>query len=493
MPLTAALLSAGLLGCSEGKPPGPSPTPAAPWGLQGSTSGDFSVPAQPAAVEIAPGIQSEKFYDLPELIDLAQRLHPSTKVAWERARQAAIAAGMIEATYLPVITANVIAGRQEIVTPVPTLTGGTDYVDTVGSGVAPYLALQWLLFDFGQRDAWSDAAEQAIYAANVTFNGTHQALIFNVSRAYYLYGAALEDQKYAKQALVNSHRLRDAAQARYNNGLGTTIEVAQAKQLVAQAKLRLVVAQDVVRDTYQELLAAVGIPPSSKIKVTSAANRPLPPSSPIPTEQVIKAALARRPDVLASYAALKASEADAAAAEAEFMPKIYFSGILGTNQNNLQTANLPQIGGQAMAWGVLLGVTIPLYDGGLREARQYSAESKIAEAEAALEQIRQGATREIILAADALRSALETHAAATELANAARITFDAAFDAYQNGIGTITDSTAAETALIDAREAKTDAHAAALVAASTLAFALGNMTSKNAPAQALNTEVLESE
>ena len=40
-------------------------------------------------------------YTLPELIDIAQRHHPETREAWEKARQAALAVGIAEATYLP--------------------------------------------------------------------------------------------------------------------------------------------------------------------------------------------------------------------------------------------------------------------------------------------------------------------------------------------------------------------------------------------------------
>ena len=65
------------------------------------------------------------------------------------------------------------------------------------------------------------------------------------------------------------------------------------------------------------------------------------------------------------------------------------------------------------------------------------------------------------------------------------VTYNAAFEAYQNGLGTLTDVTAADSSLLDAREAQADAHAASLLAASSLAFMLGNMTSSSAPEEAL--------
>src|SRR5690348_7064979 len=49
----------------------------------------------------APGIEvnTNKVYDLPELIDIAQRSNPQTRIAWEHARQAAAAVGLSESAY----------------------------------------------------------------------------------------------------------------------------------------------------------------------------------------------------------------------------------------------------------------------------------------------------------------------------------------------------------------------------------------------------------
>ena len=41
-------------------------------------------------------INPKKVYDLPELIDLAERNNPDTRVAWESARKAAAAVGLSE-------------------------------------------------------------------------------------------------------------------------------------------------------------------------------------------------------------------------------------------------------------------------------------------------------------------------------------------------------------------------------------------------------------
>lgn len=457
-----------------------SASPDTPWAADGAvaTAGDFSVPANPEVGRVDAGIQSGEVYGLPELIDLAQRNNPSTRIAWEQARQAALAVGVTEAAFLPVLTANVIGGVQDIVTPLST-------VITTESDLAANLVLQWLVFDFGQRQALKQVAEQNAYSANVIFNGSHQTLIYNVTRSYYQFGAAQNDLPIAKQALANSQDLQDAANARFANGTGTSIEIAQAKQLVAQSKLRLVIAQDGLRDSYQDLLGAVGISPKSHIKISSSSSRKLPRATSVPTDQLIEDALARRPDVLASYAAVKASQAGERAADAEFKPKVYVSAIAGTGGTSLQTGNLTSEGSQATATGALIGISIPVYDGGIRDARRRQAQSATAIAKASFEETRNTAIREIIVASDTLRSALEVYAAASELTDAAQITNNAAFDAYKNGIGTITDATVAWSGLLDAEQSKSQAHAASLIAASTLAFSLGTMTSRMSPGRLL--------
>ena len=58
-------------------------------------------------------------YELVELIDLAQRLNPETRVAWEGARQAAIGVGLAESLYFPVITLAALGSYQNEAFPAP--------------------------------------------------------------------------------------------------------------------------------------------------------------------------------------------------------------------------------------------------------------------------------------------------------------------------------------------------------------------------------------
>src|SRR5207237_625337 len=49
-------------------------------------------------------VERGRRYSLAELIDLAQRINPETREAWEQARQAALAVGLVDSSYAPQIS-----------------------------------------------------------------------------------------------------------------------------------------------------------------------------------------------------------------------------------------------------------------------------------------------------------------------------------------------------------------------------------------------------
>ncbi len=441
---------------------------------------DFTIPANPELAQMtqAPQLDAKRSYGLAELIDIAQRSSPDTRIAWQQARQAALAVGMVEATYLPLITANVLAGGIEtsVANPVPL---GDRHIRLSAQGTSALVAFEWLVFDFGQRGAVAKAAREGSFAANVLFNAAHQRLILEVASAYYRHGAAVSGLRLARQSLVNSNAVLAAVDAQMANGRATTVELAQARQQVAQSKLKVVTAEGLVRDHYQALLTAMGVNATQTIRISEPARRGLPARVDNTAEEMIRLALSRRPDVVASYAALKASNAGVEAAQAEIMPKVFLSGAAGPNDTRYGVGNLPSSRERYNSGAIMLGATVPIYDAGLRAAQLKNAQSQAAAAEQTFRKTQNAAVSEIVVASNVLRTALESYRAAGSLAAAANTTYDAALEAYRNGIGTITVANEANTALLDARLAQTEAHAVALIAAVNLAFLTGSLTSRD--------------
>ncbi|MFL9149829.1 TolC family protein [Escherichia coli] len=421
-------------------------------------------------------IDTEHAYQLPELINIAQLNNPDTRIAWHQARQAALAVGLTESVFLPMITASVVGGYQHTRTPLPYAIGDQNNLQTNSHEVVPALVLQWLLFDFGHRRTIMKAAEQTSFAANMYFNGTHQKIIFDVMRTYYHYGAARSRRKNATEMLTNSQKILDATEARRIQGIATIVELAQARQLVAQAELSLIVAGNSERDALQGLNTALGMPANTQIKVDFPTfNTDVKQVNPL-SQKVIEQALARRPDVLASYALAKAAKEGISTAEANYLPKIYLAGSLATGNGQFDILGLPSIGQQTSSSNILIGVTLPLYDGGIRTIRLQEARSRANLADEIFKKNCDAAAREIVVAADILQSAVASGKAASHLVKTAEVTYDAALDAYKHGLSTITVANEAANNLLTAKQTDTDARAAVLVAAANLAFVMGDIT-----------------
>src|SRR5438132_13826120 len=80
----------------------PPPSPIRPWAPPALPRYEGELRQyQPTEAEqrYLPAINPRKTYNLAELIDIAQRSNPHTRVAWERARMAAAAAGLTVRAY----------------------------------------------------------------------------------------------------------------------------------------------------------------------------------------------------------------------------------------------------------------------------------------------------------------------------------------------------------------------------------------------------------
>ncbi len=400
------------------------PGPERPWTVP-DTAGYSAIGRDRAD---APAIEPGKAYELAELIDIAQRTNPETRMAWERAREAALAVGLAESVYAPVLAAKATVGFQHVSSPLPTAIKPEGFFAADTEFFLPSLTLKWLLFDFGGREATLDATRQGLAAANFGFNATHQRIVFDVTRAYYA---------------VNTVQGR--------------VEVARASLALAQ-------------------LEAMGVRPTTAVSVASLAGRALPAAVEDTADKLVDRALAQRPDLMARVATLRAREADIAKAESEFYPRIVVAGDLGQNIGRVRTEGTPGWSSvNQPAYGAAISIEVPIFDGGLRRDRLGVARSQRRIAEEELERARDQAVRQVVKAYEDLKVSLRRREAAVALLTAAEKSHDAAIDSYRSGVATFVDVTNAQTALTKARTADIETRSAAFTAAASLAFSTGDL------------------
>jgi outer membrane protein len=485
-----ALAGCTLLGaCNDTRDLAPA-SPDTPWQFQPSKEAPaapapaavgarrFAVPENTAVQLPSPAdIDPNHTYSLVELIDIAQRRNPATRVAWEQARQAAINVGIARAAYLPALTASAVAGWEHFVLPFPSNLVPQGFIIFNAQEAIPQLAVNYLLFDFGGRAAGVEAAGQLSIAGNVAFTAAHQQLIFNVARAYFTLDGADAAVRAARQGLADAKVVQQSAEALFGRGLNTIVDVQLARRATAQAQYDLAQADTAQHDAMYTLLAAMDLPPTTKLRVADASARPLPPRTVRTVEDVLSEALRQRPDLLADVAKLRATDAEIAAARSALAPKVALSANVQGNLGRLSVNNSPFFSVDKPQGAALLKFEWPLYEGGLLQNKLSLAQSKREEAAAALQERTDQALREVALAYDQVDTVLQQYDAAIALQTASEAAFHSASDSYAQGVGTFTDATSAQTGLATARAAVARAHAQSLINAAALAFATGELTS----------------
>jgi outer membrane protein len=377
------------------------PSPSRPWAAPGlpRASADLVQRERASGPEATVTVDPEKTYELPELIDIAQRTNPETRVAWERARQAAIAVGLAEGTYYPLLAASAIGGAARLAMPFPAnlIPGGlpNGYLTANTQLVLPIVSLEWWLLDFGRRSATVDAAKALALEATVGFNAKHQQIVFAVTRAFYALSAVRGRVAAAHAALESAQTLDAAAEARRARGEGTLPDALQAHEEAARAQYEVDDALAAEIDARMALAESMGVLPTTPIHVIDVSQQPLPAKVEESVDDAVDRALAQRPDLLARLATLRAKEAEVHLAHADFLPKVGIRAATGRNIGRVSILGGPYDTVDAQQWDAGLRFEWTLFEGFERRNRLSLAESAQRVATDELTLARDGAVREV--------------------------------------------------------------------------------------------------
>ncbi len=453
---------------------------------------EFELPSNPkfSILPEVPVVDSDQVYTLPELIDIAASHNSETRIAWNNAREAALSIGIAKSAYLPRITATAVGGY--LTGTGQSLSGNNPAgpVQNNITGTLSAITLRWLLFDFGTREAMLDEAKYNSMLANIVFTQAHQQLIYAVSQAFYRYSSVREHLTVAEQSLISAKAIEKAAEEKFSHGVGTRVEVAQAKQSTAHANFLVIQTRGLEENSYFDLITAMGISPATRIKIASVQGRKFSHKLSASVDKIIAEALAKRPDIHAAYAEEKISQARIRSAQAAFKPKIFLNTVGSYLDSKLAISAIPSGGGESAMvnisgaqWGgsIFAGITVPLYEGGKRRAQLSQAEINADSATNRTTRLKEKAVQQIVAANNALHTSMASYEAAQVLVAASQTAFNASLAAYENDVGSITDVNTIHIQLLNAKYALTDAYSTVLTAAATLALATGVLGS--APSQ----------
>jgi outer membrane protein TolC len=438
-------------------------------------------------------INPRRIYGLAELIDIAERNNPETRVAWERARQAAAAVGLSESAYYPFLVASAAAGYDRAFIPFPTLTANPTHpslsnVRITGGGslvtdaqvYRGELNAKWLLLDFGERSAVVAASREQLMMANVGFNGTHQKIVFQVTERFYQLGTARQKVLVSQSALEAAQTVEQAVQARVDNGLATKPELLQAQQQTAQSDFDVEATTGAESDARVALVESIGLLPTVPLRVADLGQRSTSEQTNGSVDELIARALSQRPDLVAKLANLHAKEFGIRKVRAEYYPKVAIDAHVSETELDVSIANSPYFGDHRPTYGAFLTVSVPIFDGFARDRQMDMARAELRGAENELAGARDSAVREVWKAYTDFKTALRKQDSAAKLVTASQEAFDAVLESYKNGLSTYPEIVSAQRNLASARSVSHDTQAAIFTTATELALSTGDLARPSA-------------
>lgn len=426
-----------------------------------------------------PETDAQKIYELAELVDLAERINPETKVAWEQARRAASAIGLAQSQYFPVLALQAAANYAREPIPIPLSTTKGTFMDLEAQQTSPVATLEWVLLDFGRRKAEVRAAKYELLAANLGFNAHHQDIVFRVQSAFYDLSRARGRVEVAQSSLDSAVKVLEAAEERLKHGLATGTDVSQARQQAAQAAFDSEAVQVDVRDAQVSLAEAIGITPTTSFQVEDFSRLPMPTNLEDSVETVIDRSLEQRPDLLAKVAVLREKEAEIRRARASYYPALSFQGEAGGAFEqawmNVEGHEIPRVSTQQPTWGMGLALTWSLFDGSARKRKLEIAKSEHEAAQHELDDSRDKVISQVWRYYSDTKLAIRRLEVAAALVEASEKSYQQTLESYQNGLSNLVDLLAARRELSQARYTQLDTRTSVLQSAAALAFASGDL------------------
>jgi len=478
----AALL--GLLGGCAGYDQRPeiNPDASAPpkvgreWAPQAAAG--FDLASELGATAGEPLAERGKSYPLTALVDLALSRNPETRRTWETARAAAAELGRVQGPYYPLLSLDGENGYRRFADLVPKHWGVQKSWQS-----RSLLTVNYLLLDFGRRDAAARSAQEELLAANFLFNQKVQDVVFNVERAYYTLDAAKASVK-AAEVIVRMARIdRIAARKRLSVGLATQPQVLLSVQREAQAEYDVQNARLAVSNAQARLAVAIGVEANAAPDIESLQSQPIPKALGQTVDDLIRVALRQRPDLAAQVAALRAANAGIDAARASLYPTLDTSAYYGFHGFNYNLSNppTPTYNSGVPEYAALVTLKWDLFTGfeRLNSIKKAQAEREAARAE--LRALELDLVGEVWNAYFTFATALKKYDFAVALLQASQSAYDSNLRSYQHGLATILDLLSAERDLAGARYSLIQSKADVLISAASVAYAMGAVPEEAKP------------
>jgi outer membrane protein TolC len=383
-----------------------------------------------------------KQLSLAEVVDLALRNSPSTRLSWAQARAAADAYGSSQGRLFPTVTAGVTANHAlSLATP------GRPPIER--SQYGPSVSLAYTVLDFGGRSGAIDVTRQTAVAFDFTHNATVENTILQVEAAAFGFLSTRAQRDAQKVSVELASAALDAANERHRVGLATIADVLQAQTARSQAQLVLETLEGTLQVARGALAVAMGIPANTPFEIPDV---PAADSVHFVTESVdslIALAVRNRPELASARAQAAAASSQIRVARSGYLPALAVGATGANNGSNVSTFS-------GRTYSLNVGVQMPVFTGFSNQYDVAAASEQYQSALARADATKQQVIQQVFTAYYTLRTATNRVRTATDLLASATQSETVARERYREGVGSIVDLLVAQAALANARAQAVD-------------------------------------
>jgi outer membrane protein TolC len=380
---------------------------------------------------------------LPEVVDLALRNSPATRMSWTQARAAADIYGSTQGRLFPTLTAG-IGANQALTAATP----GRAAVER--SQYGPTLNLTYTVLDFGGRSGTIDVARQTAIAADLSHNAAVENTILQVEAAAFGYLSTRAQRDAQTSTLQLATQALDVANERHRVGLATIADVLQAQTARSQEELQLQTLEGALLVARGSLAVAMGVPANTPFDIPEI---PATDSVRFITQSVdslIEMAVRNRPELATARAQAAAAASQIRVARSAYLPALAFGATGASNGSNVSTFS-------GRTYSLNLGVQVPVFSG---FSNQYDVAAASEGYQAALSRAdaaKQLVIQQVFTAYYTLRTSTNRVRTSRDLLASATQSETVARERYREGVGSIVDLLVAQSALANARAQEVDA------------------------------------
>ena len=245
----------------------------------------------------------------------------------------------------------------------------TMYNETWEGEFSTAVSMQWQADVFGSIYMRSKAQKQLFMATEEEYNAVMVSLIANVATTYFSLRQSLAQMLVLRWNAESQKEIMDITISRYNSGLASKLDVAQARSVYYSTKAQIPAMQATI-DGYRYTMAVLLGTYPEELQGWLQEEYALPTYTAAIGVDIPAALLRRRPDIRTAERQVEANAALLGATRRDWFPQLLISGSIGFQSGQLKSL----FHSRSLAWEIAPSISWNIFGGNdrvnaTREAR----------------------------------------------------------------------------------------------------------------------------